>query len=82
MNATIAQKDTFFKLHTIGPVGSFHRAFFSVRDVAREILRDMNDPHTISLRLAELEYNDERTLGKRVVQDVKIRPNLRTRRGR
>lgn len=67
-------KPTFFRLHTHTWIGSFSRSFTSVRNLAVEILRDLNDRQTSLLRLTELQYNEERTAGKPgPLQDIKLR---------
>lgn len=68
--------NTFFRLHSVGEFGSYSEPLLSLKDLAVAVLRRMQENLT-SLRLAELEFNAERTLGVRKVQEIKIRRPFR-----
>jgi len=62
----------FWRIQTVDACGSYSRPATTIMDVAREVLSAFQG-RTLSLRLSELEYNEDRTAGGRIVQDLRVR---------
>lgn len=62
----------FWKVHTTDGVGSYSRACLTILDLAREVLSAF-DGRTYSLRVTELECDEARTYGKKIVQDIRVK---------
>lgn len=70
---TTEKSPRFWRVHSTNAIGSYSRPCLTVLEIAREVLSSYNDGRTYSLRLTELEYNDERTAGKCIVQDIRVK---------